>query len=206
MTLTYSLLYFSLYVHRANRSVQRTLLSQQATLLNSVVEPAPPLPDPPAYEVRKAGLGEQLKDRWNAEVERMVRNFQETDWAEKRAVLEEQAARLWARVKSSESAHELESKAKELEHRLQDTVAAGTERAKHTISDGAEKIKDVVVRETEKIKDTVVRETGKAKDAVARETERVREDAAEGRETAEVAAENEVKERIGRQPRLLELN
>ncbi|EXJ80015.1 hypothetical protein A1O3_08301 [Capronia epimyces CBS 606.96] len=155
VTLTYSLLYFSLYVHRANRSVQRSLLSQQATLLNSVVEPLPPLPDPPAYEVRRAGLVEELKDRWNSEIERLVRNFQETDWTEKRARLEEQAAVVWTNVKSSESAHELESKAKQLEQKVKDTITDGTGNVKDAVARKAEK---VVAGAEDKVKDQVERE------------------------------------------------
>ena len=127
MTLTYSVLYLSLYIHRANRNVQKTLLSQQATLLNSVVEPLPPLPDPPAYEVHKAGLTEELKDRWNREVEKLVRNIQETDWTQKRELYEERIAAVWSKVRSSDPAQELESKAKELEQKLKEQVAGGSE-------------------------------------------------------------------------------
>ncbi|EXJ83790.1 hypothetical protein A1O1_07417 [Capronia coronata CBS 617.96] len=183
VTLTYSLLYFSLYIHRANRSVQRSLLSQQATLLNSVVEPPPPLPEPPAYEVRRAGLVEALKDRWNSEIERVVRNFEETDWAEKRALLEEQAAIVWGKVKSSESAQNLETKTEELEQKLKDTVTRETER-----------VKDVVSRETEKVKEVVSREAGRAKDAVA-----------SGTDKAKATVEDKVQDTFGREPRLLEL-
>ncbi|KIX09986.1 uncharacterized protein Z518_01067 [Rhinocladiella mackenziei CBS 650.93] len=129
VTLTYSLLYISLYIHRANRNVQRTLLSQQATLLNSVVEPLPPLPDPPAYEIRRAGLTEELKDRWNREVEKLVRNFQEINWTQKRELYEDRIAAVWARLRSLESAQKLESGAKELEQKVKDTVNSGAEAA-----------------------------------------------------------------------------
>ncbi|EHY56798.1 hypothetical protein ABEF92_001294 [Exophiala dermatitidis] len=184
LTLTYSILYYSLYVHRANRSVQRTLVSQSATLLNSAVDPPPELPDPPAYEVRKAGLAEELKDRWNTEIEKLVHNFQETDWAEKRALLEEQVVAAWRKVKSSESAHELEFKARELEQRVKDTVTAGTE-----------KVKDTVAREAELVKNAIAHETGKVKDAVARETDKTL-----------TAAEDKVKDQTPtREKRLLEL-
>lgn len=120
----------SLYMHRANRNAQRTLLSQQATLLNSVVEPAPPLPDPPAYEVRRAGMAEELKDRWNRELERMVRSVQTTDWNATRQWYEERAANLWEKVRNSDSAREVEAKAKELESKVKDSLASEAEKAK----------------------------------------------------------------------------
>lgn len=131
--MTYSLLYFSLYIHRANRNVQKTLLSQQATLLNSVVDPLPPLPDPPAYELRKAGLAEQLKDGWNREVEKLVHTAQTTDWAEKREVYERRIVAAWNKIRSSEPAQELEQKVKE-------TVAQGTEIAKGATSKAKEEV------------------------------------------------------------------
>ncbi len=99
-------------------------------MLNSVVEPLPPSPDPPAYEVRRAGLGEELKDRWNREVEKLVRNVQETDWSAKRQLYEERVKNVWASVKSSETGQEIEAKAKELEQAVKDKVAGGAETAK----------------------------------------------------------------------------
>lgn len=138
VTLTYSILYLSLYIHRANRNVQRTLLSQQAALLNSVVEPLPPLPDPPAYEVRRAGLAEELKDRWNREVEKLVRNVEETDWSAKRELYEERIKTVWRKVRASESAQEIEGKAKELEQKVKDAVVGGAETAKEKAKETTE--------------------------------------------------------------------
>lgn len=141
VTLTYSLLYLSLYAHRANRSVQRTLLSQQAALLNSVVEPPPPAPEPPAYEIRKAGLVEGLKDRWNDEVERLVRRVEETDWSRKREIYEERIAAVWTKLRSSEQV-------KELERNVKDAVAGAAESAKETLSDATKKVQDATTTTT----------------------------------------------------------
>jgi len=44
------------------------------------VEPQPLVPPPVAREVR-TGLVETAKDRWNGEVESLVRRVQATDWA-----------------------------------------------------------------------------------------------------------------------------
>ncbi|EXJ62547.1 hypothetical protein A1O7_02985 [Cladophialophora yegresii CBS 114405] len=158
-TLTYSLLYFGLYVHRANRNVQRTLLSQQSALLNSVVEPLPPLPDPPAYEVRRAGLAEQVKDRWNREVEKLVRNVQQTDWTAAREDAEQRLVSLWRTVRQSETGREVEERAKELGEQVrtgvQETVAEGREKLRETVDSGKEKVKEAVDLGGQKVKDVV---------------------------------------------------
>jgi len=138
VTLTYSILYFSLYIHRANRNVQRTLLSQQSNLLNSVIDPPIPLPDPPAYEVRKAGLTEVLKDRWNREIEKLVHNVQETDWAQKRELYEERLAAVWGKVKASEQGRELEAKAKELEQQVEGKARQLGQTVKGKVAEGKE--------------------------------------------------------------------
>ncbi|KAJ9638478.1 hypothetical protein H2204_004248 [Knufia peltigerae] len=145
ITLTYSVLYMSLYVHRTNRHAQRTLLKQQATLLNSAVDPLPPLPDPPAYEVRKAGLVEELKDHWNTEVETIVRNLQTTDWAAKRGEWEDKIAAGWAKIRSSQTAQDLEARAK-------DTAKEVERNVKQAVSEGkaaAKDVKDKVVQSGE---------------------------------------------------------
>lgn len=111
MTLTYSVLYLSLYLHRANRKVQHTLLAQQSVLLNSVVEPLPPLPETPAYDVQKIGMVETLKDRWNREVETLVRRVEETDWNQVRARWESRIGTVWAKVRESEAGDKLRENA-----------------------------------------------------------------------------------------------
>ncbi|RMZ83819.1 hypothetical protein DV738_g980, partial [Chaetothyriales sp. CBS 135597] len=105
LTLTYSVLYLALHLHRANRSYQRTLLAQPHELLTSHYDPQPPSAlDPPVYELQKPGLSELLKDTWNAEVERLVRNVQETDWNAKRRNLEAVASNAWAKLRASDGA------------------------------------------------------------------------------------------------------
>ena len=126
MTLTYSVLYLTIYLHKANRNIQGTLLRQSHILLNSVVEPLPSAPEPPAYELRKAGLVEELKDRWNSEIEKMVRNIQETDWHEKREQAEHRIANAWSNLRQTE-------KAQELEERFKENVVGTADKAENTV-------------------------------------------------------------------------
>jgi len=119
LTLTYSVLYLTLYVHRSNRQIQHTVLSQQSVLLNSVAEPLPPLPEPPAYDVRKVSLTETLKDRWNAEIEGLVRRAEETDWNAVRERWEGRLGSVWGKLQAGEVAQ-----------RLNDAVAGTTEEMK----------------------------------------------------------------------------
>lgn len=108
--------------------MQRTLLSQQAALLNSVIEPQPPAPEPPAYEVRKAGLTELFKDRWNNELEYVVRNLQETDWNKQREYYEEKISNAWNNLRKTETGQELETRLTEnvmgTEKKVADTANA----------------------------------------------------------------------------------
>ncbi|KIW16667.1 hypothetical protein PV08_03855 [Exophiala spinifera] len=152
MTLTYSILYMSLYVHRTNRHAQRTLLRQQATLLNSAVDPLPPLPDPPAYEVRKAGLVEELKDRWNSEVETIVRNLQTTDWAAKRAQWEDTAAAAWTKIRSSQAAQQLETRAKDTATEVERNVSQLVSEGKAAAKDAKDKVVQSGEQASEKAK------------------------------------------------------
>ncbi|KAK7894119.1 hypothetical protein LTR67_006822 [Exophiala xenobiotica] len=189
MTLTYSVLYMSLYVHRAHRNVQKTLLQQQANLLNSVVEPLPPLPEPPAYEVRKAGLAEELKDHWNSEIEKLVRNVQTTDWTAKREQWETTIAATWNRVRSSQSAQQLEQKAKvtaqELESNVKNLVAEGKDKARTAAKDVERNVKDAVTAGKDKVRTTAK----EVKEAVVQTSEKASEKA----------------HNATREPRLLEL-
>lgn len=107
------MLYLTLYVHKANRNAQHTILSQSSLLLNTIIEPLPPVPDPPAYEVRRAGLAEVLKDRWNREIEKLVHNVQTADWSAKREEYEERIASAWSNLRQTEKAQELEQRFKE---------------------------------------------------------------------------------------------
>jgi len=131
-TLTYSILYFSLSLHRANRSYQHTLLSQQSVLLNSVVEPLPPPPEPPAYTVKTAGLVEVLKDKWNAEVEGLVRRAQHTDWNQVRERVENGAGVVWRRLRESggdEAAAKVKDKVAEVVDGVKEGAKETTEKA-----------------------------------------------------------------------------
>lgn len=113
LTLTYSLLYLSVYVHRSNRTYQSLLLRQQARLLNAKIDPPEPEYEPPAYRVEQAGLEEQLKDRWNREIEILVRKAQTTDWEAVRIRWENRISNAFGRVRNTEKAQELEQRFKE---------------------------------------------------------------------------------------------
>lgn len=102
------------------------------------MDPPIPLPDPPAYEVRKAGLTEVLKDRWNREVEKLVRNAQETDWTQKREVYEERLSTLWGKARASEQGRDLEAKARELEQNVEDKARQLGRTVKDKVAEGKE--------------------------------------------------------------------
>ncbi|KAJ9603478.1 hypothetical protein H2200_012256 [Cladophialophora chaetospira] len=201
-TLTYSLLYLGLYIHRANRSVQKTLLAQQSSLLNSVVEPLPPVPDPPAYEVRRAGLAEELKDRWNREIEKLVRNAQETDWQQVRQDAEHRLARTWASVRQSETAQQVETQAKDLGEQVRANV-------KETVADGREKLRETVDTSKERVKEAVEQGGRKVIEAVGAATEKVEELGTAGQKKLEelsTAGKEKVEEKTAARPkRLLEI-
>jgi Altered inheritance of mitochondria 5 len=101
--LTYSVLYLSIYLHRANRTHQQTLLAQQTSLLTSLVEPASKRSKPGMQHImvdadqsrRKQSISEMVKDRWNAEVEGMATTLQQTDWEEVRQRWERRGVNLW---------------------------------------------------------------------------------------------------------------
>ena len=96
-------LFFTIHSPGQSQVPTHITLSQQSTLLNSVIEPLPSMPEPPAYEVQKAGMVEMLKDRWNSEVENMVRRAQTTDWDKVRESWESRVGSVWARVRESEA-------------------------------------------------------------------------------------------------------
>ena len=123
----------TLYLHKANRNVQHTILQQSAGLLHATIEPPAPVPDPPPYEVKRAGLTEELKDRWNSEIERMVRKIQTTNWQEQREIYEQKISNAWNNVKQTEQAKELEQKVKETVEGVKSTAKEGIEAAKDTV-------------------------------------------------------------------------
>ena len=136
--MTYSLLYSALYIHKANRSAQQTILSQSSLLLNTIVEPLPPLTDRPAYEVRRAGLAEVLKDRWNSEIEKLVHNVHTTDWSAKREEYEERIARAWSSVRQTEKAQEIGQRIEQNVVEVADNAKQKVEDAKQTVEAGKE--------------------------------------------------------------------
>lgn len=112
------------------------MLSQSSLLLNTIVEPLPPLPDPPAYEIRRAGLAEVLKDRWNTEIEKLVHNVQTTDWSAKREQYEQRIASAWSNLRQTE-------KVEELEQRFKENVVGVTDEAKEKVEQSRQKVAEV---------------------------------------------------------------
>jgi altered-inheritance-of-mitochondria protein 5 len=98
VTLTTGVLYLTAEMNRQNRLRQSIMLSQQSAVLLNIVEPQLPLPPPTAREVR-GGFAEMAKDRWNAEIEGLLRRAYGTDWNKARADVEDGlsgvASRLW---------------------------------------------------------------------------------------------------------------
>jgi MICOS complex subunit MIC12 len=84
-------------MHRQNRARQSLMLSQQNQVLTNIVDPQPPIPPPSAREVR-AGLLEQAKDKWNTEIEGIVRRIYDTDWNQVRANWEDRIGDIAKRV------------------------------------------------------------------------------------------------------------
>ena len=74
-------------------------------MLNSVVEPLPPLNEPPAYEVKEVSVVETMKDRWNSEIEGVVRRTQNIDWNEVRERWEARLGNVWEKLRA-EAEHE----------------------------------------------------------------------------------------------------
>ncbi|KAH7125779.1 hypothetical protein B0J11DRAFT_615106 [Dendryphion nanum] len=87
-TLTSAVLYLSISLHQKNRATQAALLRQQRFVLTNTVEPQPPAPEPLPREV-PVGLAEMAKDRWNRELEGVVRRIYETDWRKVRETAED---------------------------------------------------------------------------------------------------------------------
>lgn len=140
LTLTYSLVYLSVYVHRSNRTHQSLLLRQQARLLNSSIDPPEAEYEPPVYRIEKAGIEEQLKDRWNREVEKLVRNVQTTDWEALRLRIEDRLGNAFGRVRETEQVKELEQQAKKVSRELEHQIEDGTKVLNETVKDNAQQL------------------------------------------------------------------
>ncbi|KAH9876127.1 hypothetical protein J1614_004006 [Plenodomus biglobosus] len=79
VTLTSAVLYLTISLHTQNRTTQAALLRQQRQVLAEFYEPKKPEPEP-AYREVPMGLAEMAKDRWNRELEGLVKKVYETDW------------------------------------------------------------------------------------------------------------------------------
>lgn len=100
LTLTYSAVYLSVYVHRQNRTHQSLLLRQQAKLLNSKVDGPEPEYAPPAYRMEDGGIEEQFKDKWNRSIQKVVSSLQNTDWEKVRIDTEHTIGDAWKNFRS----------------------------------------------------------------------------------------------------------
>ncbi|KAI9706238.1 MAG: hypothetical protein M1820_004813 [Bogoriella megaspora] len=94
LTLTTSVLYVTLSIHRQNRLSQSAFLRNQAIALNNFSDPQPLAPPPTARETR-LNWSETWKDRWNTELENGVRRLYAVNWNEVRDDTERAVARAW---------------------------------------------------------------------------------------------------------------
>jgi altered-inheritance-of-mitochondria protein 5 len=97
-TLTCATLYFSAAIHTRNRAQQSILLRQQAQVLKGLIEPIPLAPEPIAREL-PMGLTEMAKDKWNKELEVVVRRVYETDWRRVREGLEDKVGNVIEKIR-----------------------------------------------------------------------------------------------------------
>jgi altered-inheritance-of-mitochondria protein 5 len=97
ITLTSSILYLTVALHQRNRLQQSLMLKQQSLILNNIIEPHVPPPPPTAREAR-VSVVESAKDRWNGEIEGLVKKAQTTDWNMVRDDLEGKMATLWGKA------------------------------------------------------------------------------------------------------------
>lgn len=76
--------------------------------------------------MRPAGLAEVLKDKWNAQIEKLVNDVQTTDWTKVREEAEDKMAAAWSSLRQTDQAQKLEEAVKE-------NVAALTDRGKDKV-------------------------------------------------------------------------
>lgn len=67
-----------------------------------VLPPPPPGPEPPRWETKRESVTEMLKDRWNGEVEGLVKKVQHIDWNEVREGIEGTAQGAWRKLKGDD--------------------------------------------------------------------------------------------------------
>ena len=91
-------------------------------------------------------MAEELKDRWNREVEKLVRNVQETDWTAARENAERRLAEVWSRVRQSETGREIEGRAAELSEQVRtgvkEGIAEGRGKLREAVDAGGRKVVD----------------------------------------------------------------
>ena len=112
--------------------------------MNSNIDPPESEYEPPTYRTEQAGLEEQLKDRWNREVEKLTRAAQETDWEEQRI------GNAFDKLRNTEKAQELEQKVRDTASELEQTVKDKSEEFGQQAKNKAQELKQQV---TEKSRD-----------------------------------------------------
>ncbi|KAK5090745.1 hypothetical protein LTR05_000921 [Lithohypha guttulata] len=185
LTLTYSLIYLSVYVHRSNRTHQSLLLRQQAKLLNSSLDPAEPEYEPPAYRVEKAGLEEQIKDRWNRGIEEFVRRAQGWDLEATRLRIEDRIGNTFNKVKNTERAQELQQTVKEQAHVAEQKLKEAADILEHRIEEGTQKLNEKVKESAQDLQKLAKEGAHMAKEGAQDLQKRVQEGIANAQDTKE---------------------
>lgn len=80
------------------------MLRQQSLILKNVIEP-PALEPPSTAREARVSVVESAKDRWNSEIEGLVKKAQTTDWNEVGGRVSDGVASLWN--KATEKAKEV---------------------------------------------------------------------------------------------------
>ena len=75
---------------------------------------------------------EVLKDRWNGEIEKMVRNVQTTDWEQKRVEYEGRISRAWSTLRKTEAVQDLGQKARDVKNNMAGTAKEVEQEAEGT--------------------------------------------------------------------------
>jgi altered-inheritance-of-mitochondria protein 5 len=83
------------------------MLRQQSLILKNVIDPPAPEPPSTAREAR-VSVVESAKDRWNSEIEGLVKKAQTTDWNTVGDRMADRISSLWS--KASEKAKEAGNK------------------------------------------------------------------------------------------------
>ncbi|CAK7240139.1 MAG: hypothetical protein STHCBS139747_001576 [Sporothrix thermara] len=116
----------------------------------------------------RSSFVEELKTRWNAEVEGAVRKVQTTDWVEVREDAEDRLAQIWHRAFGGEDpAIAAAARASAAAAAVQQRVASATETVQAKASEAAAAAKSAASRAVDKGREVLAIETDKAKTAVA---------------------------------------